>query len=96
MQSRSKTRVAVAGLGSIGAEVVNELDRGIEGLVLTAVASQNPDKHRSWLAELKAPPQVLPIEQLTDAADIVVHAASFFAGKGLLRDRTKAPMINAS
>ena len=75
MQSRSKTRVAVAGLGSIGAEVARELDRGIEGLVLTAVASQNPDKHRAWLAELRAPPQVLPIEQLTDAADIIVECA---------------------
>jgi aspartate dehydrogenase len=75
MQSRSKTRVAVAGLGSIGAEVVKELDRGIEGLVLTAVASHSPDKHRSWLAELKAPPQVLPIEQLAEAADIVVECA---------------------
>jgi aspartate dehydrogenase len=55
--------------------VARELDRGIEGLVLTAVASQNPDKHRAWLAELRAPPQVLPIEQLTDAADIIVECA---------------------
>ena len=33
----AETRVAVAGLGSIGAEVVKALDRGIEGLTLTAV-----------------------------------------------------------
>jgi aspartate dehydrogenase len=75
MELRSKTRVVVAGLGSIGAEVVKELDRGIEGLVLAAVASQNPDKHRAWLAELKSAPKVLPIGELADAADIVVECA---------------------
>jgi aspartate dehydrogenase len=71
----AETRVAVAGLGSIGAEVVKALDRGIEGLTLTAVASQNPDKHRAWLAELKSAPKVLPIGELADAADIVVECA---------------------
>ncbi|MGB8398529.1 aspartate dehydrogenase [Bradyrhizobium sp.] len=68
-------RVAVAGLGSIGAKVVRELDRGIEGLVLAAVASQNPDKHRAWLGGLTTKPAVLPIEALAEAADIVVECA---------------------
>ena len=75
MEVRSRTRVAVAGLGSIGAGVVRELDRGIEGLVLTAVASQNPEKHRGWLADLRSKPQVLPIAELAEAADIVVECA---------------------
>jgi aspartate dehydrogenase len=73
--SRPNARVAVAGLGSIGARVVQELDRGIEGLVLGAVASQNTAKHRGWLDKLKIRPEVLPIEQLADAADIVVECA---------------------
>ena len=68
-------RVAVAGLGSIGAKVVRELDRGIEGLVLAAVASQNPEKHRAWLDGLTTRPAVLPIEALAEAADIVVECA---------------------
>jgi len=75
MELRSRTRVAVAGLGSIGAGVVRELDRGIEGLALSAVASQNPENHRAWLADLKTTPQVLPIERLAEAADIVVECA---------------------
>ena len=50
--SGSKARVAVVGLGAIGASVVRELDRGIEGLVLAAVSAQNVAKHRAWLDEL--------------------------------------------
>src|SRR5216684_4296319 len=73
--SRSKARVAVAGLGAIGASVVRELDRGIERLVLTAVSAQNIAKHRAWLDELKSVPEVLPIEQLAEIADIVVECA---------------------
>lgn len=71
----SPARVAVAGLGSIGARVVQELDRGIPGLVLAAVSAQNIDKHRGWLDSLATRPEVLPIERLADAAEIVVECA---------------------
>lgn len=73
--ARSGARVAVAGLGAIGASVVKELDHGIEGLALSAVSVQNVAKHQGWLGELKTPPKVLPIEELADAADIVVECA---------------------
>jgi aspartate dehydrogenase len=68
-------RIAVAGLGAIGARVVQALDRGIDGLVLTAVSVQNPEKHRSRLANLTTTPAVLPIEALVDVADIVIECA---------------------
>jgi aspartate dehydrogenase len=70
-----KTSVAVAGLGAIGAGVVQALDRGIDGLALTAVSAQNIEKHRAWLDALKTRPEVLPIERLAEAADIVVECA---------------------
>jgi aspartate dehydrogenase len=73
--SRTDVRVAVAGLGPIGKRVVEALDRGMNGLVLTAVSVQNPEKHRSWLAGLKTPPAILPIEALSDVADMVVECA---------------------
>jgi aspartate dehydrogenase len=73
--ARSGARVAVAGLGAIGASVVKELDRGIEGLALSAVSAQNVAKHQGWLNDLKTPPRILPIEELADAADIVVECA---------------------
>jgi aspartate dehydrogenase len=74
-RSRPELRIAVAGLGAIGTRVVEALDRGIGGLVLTAVSAQNPEKHRSRLADLTRPPAVLPIEALVDIADIVIECA---------------------
>jgi aspartate dehydrogenase len=73
--SWTDVRVAVAGLGPIGKRVVEALDRGMNGLVLSAVSVQNPEKHRSWLAGLKTPPAILPIEALSDVADMVVECA---------------------
>jgi aspartate dehydrogenase len=68
-------RVAIAGLGPIGRKVAEALDRGIDGLVLAAVSVQHPDKHRGWLGRLATAPAVLPIEKLSDAADIVIECA---------------------
>jgi aspartate dehydrogenase len=51
------------------------LDHGIDGLVLTAVSAQNAAKHRGWLEGLKSSPEMLPIEQLAEVADIVVECA---------------------
>ena len=68
-------RVAIAGLGPIGMKVAQALDRGIDGLVLTAVSAQNPEKHQGWLSKLAATPAVLPIGQLSEAADIVIECA---------------------
>ena len=72
---RPELRIAVAGLGAIGTRVVEALDRGIDGLVLTAVSVQHPEKHRSRLAQLTTAPAILPIEALADVADIVIECA---------------------
>ncbi|KJC60668.1 aspartate dehydrogenase [Bradyrhizobium sp. LTSPM299] len=72
---RPSTRVAVAGLGAIGTDVVKALDQGIEGLTLVAVSANNPEKHRGWVAELKSAPKLVPIEALAEVADIVVECA---------------------
>ena len=72
---RKDLRVAIAGLGSIGTKIAAELDRGIEGLVLSAIAAREPDKHRAFLNSLREPPSIMSIEQLAEAADIVVECA---------------------
>lgn len=72
---KTVSRVAIAGLGPIGTRVARALDRGIDGLALTAVSSANIEKHRGWLDKLGKPPARLPIEALADAADIVVECA---------------------
>ncbi|MBR0928823.1 aspartate dehydrogenase [Bradyrhizobium diazoefficiens] len=68
-------RVAIAGLGSIGSKIATALDQGIEGLALSAVAVRDPAKHQAFLDSLRRPPQILPIDQLGEAADIVVECA---------------------
>jgi aspartate dehydrogenase len=69
------SRVAIAGLGSIGTKIASELDRGIDGLVLSAVAVRDVEKHRAFLRSLKHAPSVLPLAGLAEAADIVVECA---------------------
>ncbi|TPQ32105.1 aspartate dehydrogenase [Bradyrhizobium guangdongense] len=68
-------RVAIAGLGSIGTKIARELDRGIEGLELSAVAVRDPAKHQAFLNGLGRKPSVLAIDQLGETADIVVECA---------------------
>jgi aspartate dehydrogenase len=74
-KAQNELRVAIAGLGSIGSKIATALDQGIEGLTLSAVAVRDPVKHQSFLSSLRHPPKVLPIDQLGDAADIVVECA---------------------
>ena len=68
-------RVAIAGLGPIGKKVAEALDQGIDGLSLAAVSAQNPEKHHNWLGTLKALPAILPIEKLSDVADLAIECA---------------------
>jgi aspartate dehydrogenase len=72
---RGNRRVAVVGLGPIGRKVVEALDQGMPGLVLTAVSVQDPAKHRDFLGRLKKPPAVLPIDGLAEVADLVIECA---------------------
>ncbi len=73
--TRRNRRVAVVGLGPIGTKVVEALDKGIDGLMLTAVSVQDPAKHQAFLSGLDKPPAVLPIDGLHEVADIVIECA---------------------
>jgi aspartate dehydrogenase len=74
-KASNELRVAIAGLGSIGTKIASALDQGIEGLTLSAVAVRNPAKHQVFIGGLRRPPQIVPIEQLGEVADIVVECA---------------------
>jgi aspartate dehydrogenase len=74
-KNASSLRVAIVGLGPIGIGVMEALDRGIDGLVLSAVSVQNPEKHRDRLAKLTRQPAILPIDALAEVADIVIECA---------------------
>ncbi|HEY2884267.1 MAG TPA: aspartate dehydrogenase [Rhizomicrobium sp.] len=68
-------RVAIAGLGPIGIRLAQALDGGIDGFELSAVAVGDPAKPRPELDRLSRKPQILPIEALEAAADIVIECA---------------------
>jgi aspartate dehydrogenase len=72
---QAELRVAIAGLGSIGSKLARELDRGIDGMVLSAVAVRDAEKHHAFLNSLRARPVIAPIESLWKLADIVVECA---------------------
>jgi aspartate dehydrogenase len=74
-RASSVLRVAIAGLGSIGSKIATALDQGIEGLTLSAVAVRDPAKHQAFLGSLRHQPQILPVDQLGEVADIVVECA---------------------
>ena len=71
----TELRVAIAGLGSIGIKLAQALDKGIDGFVLTAVSARDPGKHQGLLAGLSKPPAMLPIDGLSEVADIVIECA---------------------
>jgi aspartate dehydrogenase len=72
----TELRVAIAGLGSIGSKIARKFDRGIDGMLLSAVAVRDPEKHREFLSGLRVPPAILPIDRLWEAADVLVECAS--------------------
>ncbi|HUN96812.1 MAG TPA: aspartate dehydrogenase [Bradyrhizobium sp.] len=91
--SPAPLRVAIVGLGPIGIGVMEALDRGIDGLVLSAISMQNPEKHRDRLARLAKPPAILPIDALADVADIVIECAPSKLVRSIVAPFVKAGKI---
>jgi aspartate dehydrogenase len=67
--------VGIGGLGAIGLRLAKELDRGIDGLRLVAVAARDPAKVAGQVAGFRSVPQVTTLARLAELADIVVEAA---------------------
>ena len=68
-------RVAIAGLGAIGAHLARALDAGVDGLRLVAVAARDHDKARRTLAGFRTQPALVSLAGLAELADVVVEAA---------------------
>lgn len=76
MTSDTPRRLAIAGLGAIGLDVARAVDRGdVEGLHLAAVASGNRKKAEERLSGFRAPPPVVALAELPEAADVIVECA---------------------
>jgi aspartate dehydrogenase len=72
---RATTRVAVAGLGTIGRELVRRLAAGIEGLTLACAAARDETRARAWLDREGIACPLVALAALPDRADLAVECA---------------------
>lgn len=68
-------RVSIAGFGAIGKRVAASLDAEIPGLRLVAVSAKNLEKARKAVKEFRNSVKVVPLERISDDADVVVECA---------------------
>jgi len=68
-------RVAIGGFGAIGKVVARHIDRGIDGLTLTAVSARDGARAKAAMAGFARPVPAVPLASLWAAADIVVECA---------------------
>jgi aspartate dehydrogenase len=67
-------KLGIGGLGAIGLAVARRVDQGaIPGLMLAAVSARDHEKARSRIRDLKSHPELLPLGQLADIADVVLE-----------------------
>jgi aspartate dehydrogenase len=70
------TRVALAGLGAMGLEVMRRLAAGVPGVALTAVAARDSKKAQAALDSCGCQVPVLSANELPNVSDVVVECAS--------------------
>src|SRR5438552_2912896 len=67
-------RLAIAGLGAIGLAVARRVDAGeVPGLTLVAVAARDQDKARRSMAGFRSSLELLGLEALAEAAEVIVE-----------------------
>jgi aspartate dehydrogenase len=84
------TRVAIAGLGTIGRVLARRLHDGIPGLTLACVAAGNRAKAQAWLEAQQIVCPVVELETMPDHADLAVECAPASAIENICR-----PMLEA-
>src|SRR5580692_2381371 len=71
----NETRVAIAGLGTIGRAVARRLAAGIPGLVLACAAVRDAAKAKAWLEEEKISCPLVELEEFPRYADLALECA---------------------
>lgn len=74
MAATRTLRVAIAGFGTIGRELARRL-ADVPGIEVVAVAANDEEKARTNVAALGLAAAVVPLERLSDEADVVVECA---------------------
>src|SRR5712672_2694469 len=74
-RSMSVTRVAIAGLGSIGRVLARRLADGIPGLALACAAARDRAKAQAWLEAEKIVCPLVELETFPQHADLAIECA---------------------
>ena len=69
-------RVGVVGLGTIGRRLCRAVEAGIPGVALAGGTGRDRAKAEAFLATLPSKPPYLPLEELIQASDLVIEAAT--------------------
>jgi len=86
----NSTRIALAGLGTIGREVARRLTDGLPGLSLTCIATSNAVKAREWLDAQKIDCPLVEFEEFPRHADLAIECAP-----AEMLERICRPMLEA-
>jgi aspartate dehydrogenase len=84
------TRVAIAGLGTIGRVLARRLSEGLPGLTLACAAARDPAKAQAWLDGERIACPLVELEALADHADLTVECAP-----SAVLERICRPMLEA-
>jgi aspartate dehydrogenase len=84
------TRVAIAGLGTIGRVLARALVDGMPGLTLACAAARDQAKAQAWLEESRIACPLVALEAFPDHADLAVECAPASALESICR-----PMLEA-
>src|SRR3546814_20390779 len=71
--NRPDLRVGIGGLGAIGRQLAEALDRGVEGLVLVAVSARDRTRAAGKVAGFTRPPAIVSLAELAEHADVIVE-----------------------
>src|SRR5438874_698912 len=89
--SRALTRVAIAGLGTIGRVLARRLHEGIPGLTLACAAAQDRAKAEVWLDAQGIDCPLVELEALPAHADLAIECAP-----AAVLERVCRPMLEAA
>ncbi|MGV6873913.1 aspartate dehydrogenase [Pseudochelatococcus sp. B33] len=73
--NNAEIRVAVAGAGAAGGALIEALDAGVPGCVLSAISARDLDAARERFSHLKSDIAFVPVGELEALADLVVECA---------------------
>jgi len=91
-------KVGIVGFGSIGFDVAQRIDQGIENFKLIGVSSRTKENVLKKITSFKLKPEVLELEELCKKSDIIIDCAPKVAFKKILQNclLNRKPLITIS